>query len=135
MNWHRIALLVCLSCITVGGCGFCVKGCAYYDYSEGYRQGTITKFSRKGIFWKTWEGEMVLGGVRSTSDGGMIANTWTFSLDRQTKHNESLQRLVEQLVEAQQCGSPTRLHYNQSMLALPWRGNTHYWVDRVEIQK
>jgi hypothetical protein len=30
-------------------------------YSDGVRQGYITKFSRKGFIWKTWEGEMQIG--------------------------------------------------------------------------
>lgn len=35
-------------------------------YSDGQRTGDIYKFSKKGIFIKSWEGEMYLGGVSST---------------------------------------------------------------------
>ena len=30
-------------------------------YSEGERIGYVTKLTAKGIFWKTWEGEMQMG--------------------------------------------------------------------------
>ncbi len=48
----------------------------YKGYSNGYRVGSIIKFSEKGIAVRSWEGEMVLGGVKS----GMVANTWKFTV-------------------------------------------------------
>ena len=32
----------------------------FYTYSEGYRAGLLQKFSSKGTFFKTYEGEMIL---------------------------------------------------------------------------
>ena len=32
----------------------------FYTYSEGYRAGLLQKFSKKGVFFKTYEGEMIL---------------------------------------------------------------------------
>ena len=31
------------------------------DYSEWMRDGYITKISKKGVIWKTWEGQMQIG--------------------------------------------------------------------------
>jgi hypothetical protein len=31
------------------------------EYSEGSRSGVVQKLSRKGVIWKTWEGELNLG--------------------------------------------------------------------------
>lgn len=30
--------------------------------SDGVRKGSVTKFSSKGIFWKSYEGQLVMGG-------------------------------------------------------------------------
>ena len=49
-------------------------------YSEGERTGVLTKLSKRGFIWKTWEGEMNLGGM--SVDGGGVAtpNVWRFSI-------------------------------------------------------
>jgi len=54
-------------------------------YSEGERSGVIFKFSSKGLIWKSWEGEMNLGGMR-----GAVTNTWKFTLkdDRLLTRND-----------------------------------------------
>ena len=39
------------------------------NYSEGERTGQFYKVSKKGIFYKSWEGTIYLGGVSSVSDG------------------------------------------------------------------
>jgi hypothetical protein len=36
------------------------------NFSDGERTGDIYKFSKKGLIYKSWEGEMYLGGVHST---------------------------------------------------------------------
>ena len=43
-------------------------GGANIHYSEGTRSGVVQKFSKKGMFWSTWEGEMNLG--YNTQNGG-----------------------------------------------------------------
>ena len=49
--------------------------------SEGIRIGTITKFSYRGNFTKSWEGELLLGGVRNSGgNSGIVANVWDFSV-------------------------------------------------------
>ena len=47
-----VAILILMVSLT--GCG---------NYSNGNRVGNITKFSEKGIIWKTWEGQLHLGGI------------------------------------------------------------------------
>jgi hypothetical protein len=55
-----------------------------YHYSEGFREGQITKLSRKGFLCKTWEGELAM---RNFSHGGSlnqpkngVDNTFAFSI-------------------------------------------------------
>src|SRR5262245_59606988 len=67
-------LALCLLC---GGCPWWSDT----TYSEGERVGVIVKFSHKGVIWKSWEGEMHLGGARAGGDGA-VPNLWHFSLRR-----------------------------------------------------
>lgn len=59
-------------------------------YSEGYRMGQLSKWSIKGLFSKTGEGELLVGnesGPLYTSDdeGNRIQiNPWAFSSDQET---------------------------------------------------
>ena len=50
------------------------------EYSSGERTGVVTKISQKGFIWKTWEGEMNLGGMSADSGGVMTPNIWKFSV-------------------------------------------------------
>lgn len=90
------------SLIAVAAIVLLLVGCMP-DYSEGERAGLVTKFSHKGMFCKTWEGEMNLGGMReetqtnASSDGksfttstAMVPNVWKFTVT-----NESLVRKVQ----------------------------------------
>ena len=40
----------------------------FYTYSEGYRAGLLQKFSNKGNFFKTYEGEIILSSVSSNAN-------------------------------------------------------------------
>lgn len=53
-------------------------------YSEGVRVGTVQKFSMKGFITKSWEGELVMEGVKlkAGAEGGTRGgNVWAFSVD------------------------------------------------------
>lgn len=51
------------------------------EYSSGERTGVITKLSKRGYIWKTWEGEMNLGGMSADAGGVAVPNAWRFSVD------------------------------------------------------
>lgn len=122
-----LGLLVCL---------LILAGCAR-DYSDGFRIGTINKFSNKGLFFKTWEGEMNLGGVRADqdSDGNrtMVANIWSFSIDGAHSRNENIDGLVKDLTKAAEDGNPVKIYYKQDICFCPDRGDTFYFVQKVEF--
>lgn len=46
------------------------------DYSEGMRTGYLTKISKKGVFWKTWEVEMQVG----AGEQAALQQPWHFSV-------------------------------------------------------
>ena len=126
-----IATIVLVLIIAFGGCSS--------DYSSGERTGIVTKFSKKGIMYKTWEGELNMGGFKnSTDDDGntkVLANVFEFSLDNSTNRGENLQALVDSINKAMEMGKRVTLHYNQE-LHTDWdnsRGETQYYVDKVKI--
>src|SRR5688500_5262329 len=45
-------------------------------YSEGTRSGVLTKVSKRGYVFKTYEGEIIIGGINEGE--GTILNTTTF---------------------------------------------------------
>jgi type II secretory pathway pseudopilin PulG len=94
--------------------------------SEGNRVGTVTKFSYKGVFnsTKSYEGELVMGGMRSsTTDKGvstLTANVWDFSV---------VDPAVAKQIEAlQDSGHRAKLHYTQSLTHNPFTRDTSYIV-------
>lgn len=93
-----------------------------YTYSEGNRAGRLIKFSKQGFMFKTYEGEMNLGGVSNAANNSMMMNyMWDFSVTDQSVA-DSLLRLE---------GRDISVHYKEKMGKLPWRGDTKYIVDKV----
>ncbi len=92
-----------------------------FTYSEGNRAGRLIKFTHKGYLFKTYEGEMNLGGINSVNGGVLVNNMWLFSVTDDAVA-DSLSKLE---------GKDISLHYKEKMATLPWRGDTKYIVDRV----
>ena len=93
-----------------------------YTYSEGNRAGRLIKFAKQGAMFKTYEGEMNLGGVSNAANNSMMMNyMWNFSVDDQA--------VADSLLGLE--GREISVHYKQKMGTLPWRGDTKYIVDKV----
>lgn len=94
------------------------------NYSDGSRVGTVTKLSYKGLIWKSWEGEMVMGGVRQNQDenGNLntVANVFAFNVDPDA---------VEKVRKAQESGRPVKLIYRQWWLSPLTIQNDHVVID------
>jgi hypothetical protein len=99
-------------------------------YSNGERAGVVTKFSEKGLVWKSWEGELNLGGMRSqsTDNGGvaMVANIWRFSVKDD--------RIVYEIQNALESGDSVSLRYTEWM-AMPLDIDSSYEVTAVVPRK
>lgn len=118
-------------CGLVAALGFAVVGCMTgcgNGYSEGTRTGTITKFSRKGIMWKSYEGEMNLGGMRAGTDASgntaLVPNVWQF-------HASDL--MAPKVEEAQRSGKPVSIHYRQWIVS-PVTQDAGYDVVSVTVE-
>ena len=120
--------IVFLICVFLCGCSA--------NYSEGFRTGTIRKFSKKGVVIKSYEGELLLGGVISTGgkDATLVNETWEFSIDPDKRHNEKTEEIIDQLNHAVENGNRVKVYYNQDTL-LKIRTETSYMIYRVEAIK
>ena len=96
----------------------------YYTYSEGYRAGLLQKFSRKGSFFKTYEGELILSSVSGSNNVVIASEKFLFSVS-----NDSLSARLDTLQ-----GRNVIVHYRQKNSSLPWRGDTPYIVDGVKAR-
>ncbi len=110
-----------LSLVALAGLGGYIWVCGW-TYSEGTRAGQLVKVSYKGVVFKTFEGQLNLGGLQSTPQGGVIGNTWDFSTAKRSVFEE-LSRME---------GKQVKLHYRQRYRVFAWQGDTPYFVYKVE---
>lgn len=107
-----------------------VFGILYYltfgYYSEGKRGGFVTQLSKKGYLFKTYEGELRMGGL-SEGDGTMNSSQWVFSVSGGNK------KAIANIEQAIQNGHRVSLTYEQKFFTLPWNGDTKYFVTEVEV--
>jgi hypothetical protein len=97
----------------------------FYTYSEGYRAGLLQKFSNKGTFFKTYEGEMILSSVSSTANVAIASEKFLFSVP---KKNMAIQFDTLQ-------GRNVIVHYLEKNGAVFWRGDSKYLVDSIAVRK
>ena len=96
----------------------------FYTYSEGYRAGLLQKFSNKGTFFKTYEGELILSSVSSTSNVAIASEKFLFSVT-----NKDLTIQFDTLQ-----GRNVIVHYIEKNGAVPWRGDSKYLVDSIKVR-
>lgn len=87
---------------------------------QGTRTGVIVKLSYKGRISRSWEGDLMLGGVQS-------GQLWAFSLDPTDPTSASLAQLLQ---SAELSATPVTLSYRQHFIG-PWRTDTNYLVDSI----
>jgi hypothetical protein len=115
MRWFVFLLLVVLS--------IAVWWNFYYTYSDGNRSGLLQKLSHKGNVFKTYEGELVQRSIVSTGNVGIASEKFYFSVV-----SDSVAKVMQNLE-----GKNVKLHYLQKKGTLPWRGDSPYIVDGVEL--
>ena len=95
------------------------------NYSTGYRAGTPTKISSKGVLIKTTEGTLNIGGLTNTAEGA-IPTTWDFSVRR------SADSVITKIDNAILTGDRVKLMYKEKYVKFFWLGDTKYFVYDVE---
>lgn len=117
----KLSIFLLLSAI------ICLASCSN-NYSNGERIGTITQFSKTGLFFKSWEGHLNV-----TQTGMNSAAGWDFSLDNDDKELES--RLAPILDSATINGWKVKLIYH-AVEGFNWfsnRGHTDYFLNNVIV--
>ena len=92
-----------------------------YTYSDGNRAGRLIKFSHKGYVFKTYEGELNLGGINNTNGGVLINNIWEFSVNDKP--------VADSLLKLE--GKDLTFHYKEKMHAFSWQRDSRYIIDKV----
>ncbi|MCY7357506.1 MAG: hypothetical protein LH609_08545 [Rudanella sp.] len=95
-----------------------------WSYSDGERAGTVSKFSRRGFVFKTYEGVLNVGGF-SGETGSLTPQYFDFSVKDDA--------VGTKITEAVKTGQRVTLHYEEKILRLPWNGDTKYYITSVEF--
>lgn len=98
----------------------------YATFSEGVESGVVVKISKKGMMFKTYEGQLnrqTFGG--SKDEGNQLNEVWTFSVE---SDSEDVHKALE---DVSLSGERVSLQYVQRYARLPWRGDTRYFVQKV----
>jgi hypothetical protein len=113
--------------ITILLVGIAVFSFLYWaTYEDGVMAGKILRVSQKGMVFKTYEGKINLetfGALKGTSP---IAESFDFSVEKNEKE------LIKQLQEVSLSGERVNLYFVKRYMTFPWRGDTKYFVTRVE---
>lgn len=107
---------------------WCIIGAAggmNIEYSSGSRTGVVQKLSKKGLIWKTWEGEVNMGYLTST--GGekpqLVPEIFEFSTVSES--------VVKDLERAEKLGGKVTVKYKQYLFRGFNKGKTSYDVTEV----
>ena len=121
--WKRIKIfLLVVFLLAIGVLSYILTG----HSSEGYRGGTLIKVSKRGIIFKTLEGQLNIGTFIDNGRDKPFSPIWDFSVKDEPALFESLNNAI--LTNAR-----VKLHYKEKFVKLPWRGDTKYIVDEVEV--
>jgi hypothetical protein len=99
------------------------------NYSEGQRTGDVYKFSKKGVFYKSWEGEMYLGGYHST--GGKTPTIETDRFYFSLEENASPE-LIEKLKSCSEKRNGCTLLYREWLKSPIYLSTSYVIVDVIE---
>lgn len=107
------AIIIAILIIILGVTGYSYW--FYYNqYSDGYREGVLQKFSRKGNVFKTYEGEIIQMGFGQR--GSYINAQYFFFSVNDERIADTLEKSMGKIV---------KVHYTQYRRNLPWRGEDY----------
>ena len=122
MRKAGVVTVAVLAAIVLGAGWFALVA----DYSEGYRVGKIIKLSRKGYFFKTWEGTLDFGYLQNDSNAGVATRIWEFSVPGD---DDGVRRQIDEAIAGDY---KAKVWYREKYFKLPWRGDTSHFVYKVE---
>lgn len=100
---------------------------AYWGvYDEGVRAGTVLRISKKGMVFKTYEGQLNLNTFGALKGANPIMESFDFSVAPNSD------QVIRDLQSVALSGERVNLHYVSRYLTFPWRGDTKYFIVKVE---
>jgi hypothetical protein len=95
-------------------------------YEEGVMAGKVLRVSEKGMIFKTVEGKLNLETFGALKGASPIAESFDFSVEKSEKE------VIQQLQEVSLSGERVNLYFVKRYGTFPWRGDTRYFVTKVE---
>ncbi len=118
---YLIRILVVLLLLSVAAGAFFTL----VPYSDGMRAGQVIKLTKKGVLFKTYEGELNLLLMPSTNTQGTLTpNVWNFSVLNK--------EIASKVMQASATGERLELYYKERYFKFPWQGDTRYFVYEVK---
>jgi hypothetical protein len=100
---------------------------AYWGvYDEGVRAGNVVRISKKGVIFKTYEGQLNLQSFGAVKSNTPFVEMFDFSVEK------SRSDVVRELEAVALTGDRVNLHYIKRYIGFPWRGETKYFITEVE---
>jgi hypothetical protein len=115
-------LFIIILIITAGVLAFTYFGI----YDQGVRAGNVVRISKKGVIFKSYEGQLNLQSFGALKGSTPFAETFDFSVE---KNNPQVVRELEAVALS---GERVNLHYVKRYVIFPWRGDTKYFITSVE---
>jgi len=119
---RKVVRIVIISAIVIGIIAFSIAYWGVYD--DGVRAGTILRISKRGVVFKTYEGQIDIGTFGGLKNVNPIAQTFDFSVEDD--------QVVKDLQTVALTGERVNLHYIKRYVGFPWRGDTRYFAIKVE---
>lgn len=124
MNFMKIVKRTLLLLLLVG---LVVIAFLYWGvYERGVMAGKVLRITEKGVLFKTYEGKLNLESFGALKDTSPIAETFDFSVE--TKQQD----VIKDLQEVALSGERVNLHFVKRYVTFPWRGDTKYFIEKVE---
>jgi hypothetical protein len=95
-------------------------------YDEGVRAGIVLRISKKGMLFKTHEGQLNLETFGALKGANPIMEAFDFSVEGD---EEEVLKALEAVALS---GERVNLHYVKRYATFPWRGDTKYFIVKVE---
>lgn len=113
--------------ITIVLLGLGVLAFGYWGvYEKGTMAGKVLRITEKGILFKTFEGKISLESFGALKGVSPVAETFDFSIEGDQTE------VIKQLEEVALSGERVNLHFIKRYIRFPWRGDTKYFVEKVE---
>lgn len=121
LNLTIISLVLALTITNVG---------CWQSYSQGERVGVPYKLSHKGMFCKTWEGTMNLGGANTDGQGSMVPNVWNF-----TVREQDVAKFTPIFSKAIDSGETLKVSYDQELFPICDSDDGYFVTDITVLNK